>query len=136
MDKEYSVYYIVNSWNNKLYIGMTKNFEARKKQHFSQTYRKKDRKKILYRAMSSFEEKYFRMEKIFWDLTKEEAFFIEAYLINELPTYTPYGYNKQKENYKLQNEGKIKIQNTDLFRKLQEKKKILKKDYCDNLWDW
>jgi hypothetical protein len=119
MDKSYIVYYIRNKWNQKVYIGVTNNYERRIKEHFDPAYRKRDKKKILYKAMSVFEKESFEYGVIFNHLLKDEAKFAESFLINTLPSFAPYGYNKAKEDYHLKNEEKMKKQNFTVYHKLQ-----------------
>lgn len=120
--KTYTVYYIQNKWNQKVYIGITNDFEARKSQHFNPNYRQKDKKKILYKAMAVFNEDFFSMEKIIFGLSKEEALIIESYLINTLPTYSPFGYNKDKAEYRMKPESlkKITQKNLDIIVKFMK----------------
>lgn len=135
-NKNYNVYYIVNSWNNKLYIGITNNFKSRKNQHFSKSYRKKDSKKVLYRAMNNFEESFFTMYLLMSKLTKEEALFAETFLINMLPSYVPYGYNKATDKFRLKNEKIISEAKPDFFKEIVLKKEELKDLYCENSFPW
>lgn len=118
MKREYCVYEIVNSWNDKRYIGLTVNFSTRKAQHFSAVYRKQEPKKTLYKAMKVFGQEKFTMSVLLDKLTKDEAMFAESYLINKIPTFSPHGYNKAKEIYQLKKEERIEDSNPKLIAKL------------------
>jgi hypothetical protein len=89
------------------------------KEHFDPAYRKRDKKKILYKSMNIFEETSFEHGIIFSNLFKDEARFGESYIINKLPSYAPHGYNKAKEDYHLKNEAKMKKQNPNFFHRLE-----------------
>ena len=56
------IYKITNIINQKIYIGQTKNFERRKREHYNQGYNRVN--KVLYSAMEKYGNNNFIMEKI------------------------------------------------------------------------
>jgi hypothetical protein len=80
--------------------------------------------------MAVFDESFFSMEKIISGLSKEESLVIESYLINTLPTYSPFGYNKDRAEYRMRPEALKKITQKNLnlivkFMKALPKSNIL-----------
>jgi hypothetical protein len=64
--------------------------------------------------MAVFDESFFSMEKIISGLSKEESLVIESYLINTLPTYSPFGYNKDRAEHRMKPEALKKITQKNL----------------------
>lgn len=86
------IYKIQNMINNKLYIGKTNNFKARKQAHFNINNLKKEPNKVLYIAMHKYGFENFKMEIIeecddnIWEIR-------EQYWIDKLNSLVPFGYN-------------------------------------------
>lgn len=124
MDKEnYCIYRIVNLSNNTTYYGMTNDFERRKKEHYSKSYRAGERKKKLYKAMNTVDkysdqdvESIFIIEKLIDGLSKKEAMYAEAFLINHSQSH----YNRKREKHFLHWKQEIKKSNPKLIKELQE----------------
>lgn len=57
----YCTYVIINLKNNKMYVGYTKNFKLRQKQHFTQKFWRSEPNKILYKAMKKHKIENFLM---------------------------------------------------------------------------
>jgi len=105
--KHYSVYKIYNTSNKKTYYGMTGDYEKRKNQHFDPLYWYKNKDKKLYKSMYYYYKKNnnisnFIISEIFCSLSKKEALYAEAFLINNLESY--YNVNREKDNLLLENE--------------------------------
>jgi predicted GIY-YIG superfamily endonuclease len=82
----YYIYYIQNNLNNKFYIGYTKNFEARIKQHkIASTY--------IGNTIRKYNLENFTFQKICKLNSKKEVCEIEIFLIQEFKTFFPFGYN-------------------------------------------
>lgn len=105
--RKHSVYVVWNKKNNKKYIGMTNSFKRRKSEHFDEKYRKKHKDKFLYIEMKKDGIRNYKMKPLQNSLTKNEALYMEASLINKIPTYNNFGYNVAKELKNL----KLKIKN-------------------------
>ena len=56
------IYKITNIINQKIYIGQTKDFERRKREHYNHGYNRVN--KVLYSAMEKYGNNNFIMEKI------------------------------------------------------------------------
>jgi hypothetical protein len=82
--------------------------------------------------MENFGEEYFTMHLLMSNLTKDQAFFSESFLINMLPSYIPYGYNKATEKYRLNRQKEFSSANIEFFKELVNKKDALKTLYCEN----
>jgi len=94
----YSVYVIHNDLNQKIYIGMTSDFERRKSEHFDKLYRATQPYKQLYLVMNKMGEEHFQMTEILSGLRKSEAMYAESALIRDWRTYNKgRGYNVNKE---------------------------------------
>ena len=115
----YTIYQIKNTVNGYSYIGMTNDFERRKSEHFDLMYRYIHKDKKLYKSMNYFREEDFLMTPIVKNLTKEEALFTEAYIINNADSkYSYYNVNREKENLRLYH--KVRQQNPKLLVELRE----------------
>ncbi len=114
----YSVYFIKNSFNRRVYVGMTNNFERRKSEHFNPEYRAKENK-ILYKFMSEMGQDNFQMIELFSGLSKQYACYAEARLIKNWSTIYPYGYNVNEELDNRQLGLNISKYNRDFFEKVK-----------------
>lgn len=124
------IYKITNNINQKIYIGQTKNFERRKREHYNHGYNKVN--KILYSAMKKYGNDNFTMEKI-EEVEDEDANQREQYWIKYYnSTNQKKGYNinladvSSLENHKLTQKEAISLiedlKNTHLtYEKLAQK---------------
>jgi group I intron endonuclease len=89
--KRFNVYVLENKYNNKLYVGQTiQNVKDRWSNH------KKDSKRldyVLYRAIRKYGIESFHIKSQMAVNSKEEMNELETFLISELNTFTPNGYN-------------------------------------------
>ena len=69
------VYKITNKINNKLYIGITKDFTERIKYHKQRAFQEKHKEydKVLYRAFRKYGLENFEFEILEENLTEDEA---------------------------------------------------------------
>ena len=87
------IYKIINSINNKIYVGQTsKSSEYRFKKHVKDAL-KSDRPYAIHSAMRKYGAEKFSIEMIQECSTFEEANTLEAYYIEQLNSLCPNGYN-------------------------------------------
>lgn len=91
-DKEYCIYVIKNSINDKMYVGRTCNAEGRWRQHRSPCTHKRCPEQPLYIDMDTYGRDNFWYEIIESGLTYDEAKDKEIYWTNKLDTQNT-GYN-------------------------------------------
>ena len=82
----YYVYCISNNDDGKMYIGYTKQFERRIKDHCKS-------EKVIGRAIRKHGKENFTFQKLLWFDTEAKAKDTERYIISELNTLCPFGYN-------------------------------------------
>lgn len=86
------IYVIENKINQKKYVGKTSNFERRYREHFSDSYQKRDCNKVLYKAMKKHGKENFEMRVL--EVCDEKNWEqCEQKWIIELNTLIPNGYN-------------------------------------------
>jgi len=100
---------------------MTNNFKRRKSEHFDKKYRQKQKDKLLYKEMKKDGIRNYKMKLLKDKLTRSEAFFIEASLINEIPTYGNYGYNVSRETKNLKKQFKNKEELNNIIKEIKLK---------------
>lgn len=88
----YYIYQIINTINNKSYVGYTKNLAVRKYSH-KENAKKLDQ--ILYKAIRKYGWKAFRWEVVYGSTDKEHILEMETFFIKE---YNSYCGNKQGYN--------------------------------------
>jgi len=82
-----TIYIVINLLNGKMYVGQTiRNFDLRQKEH----HRKGD-SILLYRAIKKYGQKNFKW--ISYSCIIEDLDWHETFLIKELETLAPNGYN-------------------------------------------
>lgn len=84
-----AVYKIVNTNNNKLYIGISNNPEARWLEHLHCAKRKRNK---LYNAMRKYGAGTFKMEVLHWCNDRDRAYELEQFVVEIAETRT-HGYN-------------------------------------------
>jgi group I intron endonuclease len=82
----YYIYCISNNDDGKMYIGYTKDFEKRKKEHCRSKY-------YIGCAIRKYGKENFTFQKLLWFATEKEAKDTEMGMIRELHTLCPLGYN-------------------------------------------
>lgn len=88
------IYKITNLTNGKIYIGCTSNFKNRVQYHKTKYNGKKEYLKPLYVAMREYGIENFEFTLLKSGLDKDEAYRVEAEMINELQTLVnENGYN-------------------------------------------
>ncbi len=88
-DKAACVYSVTNKVNGKMYIGVTVNFERRKRSHLKHNIRTRS---MLKNAIAKHGEENFVFE-ILCVGTKDYCYLAEPRFISEYNTRTPHGYN-------------------------------------------
>lgn len=113
------VYKIINSVNQKVYVGVTKQtIEKRLAGHFSCA--RNDGKTHLYSAMRQYGFENFSIHHIEYAETQEDLFLKEQYWIRELNTYC-HGYNETRggagaPDNKISSVTKEKLKNRSIRR--------------------
>ena len=87
------IYIIENSINNKKYIGKTINIKKRMSNHFSKTASKRDKGKVLYKAMKKHGPENFSYRVLEDRLSDSEWPSREVYWIEVYSSMIPNGYN-------------------------------------------
>ena len=85
----YYIYCISNNDDGKMYIGYTKKFEKRILEHCRSNF-------YIGNAIRKHGKENFTFQKLLWFATEQEAKDVEIFLINELNTLCPNGYNQAK----------------------------------------
>jgi group I intron endonuclease len=126
----YYVYCISNNLDGKMYIGYTKRFESRMKTHCKAN-------SVVGRAIRKHGIENFKFEKLCRFTSKEEACNTEIFMISELHTLCPLGYNvaeggsggnmmagadEEKIRKRNENIGKVRLK-----MNIKEKENIYKK---------
>ena len=89
MFNEEFVYIIINLINGKKYVGQTKNFQKRMKEHL--VYFSKNSPYLIHKAIKKYGEENFKCIPIHCPKDKKNEW--ERFLIKEFDTITPKGYN-------------------------------------------
>ena len=84
-----AIYKIVNTVNDKLYIGITDNPDRRWADHIRYSAYKKNK---LYNAVRKYGIASFRMEVLHWCETRDDAYELEQFVVDVAGT-RDYGYN-------------------------------------------
>ena len=84
-----AIYKIANTNNNKLYIGISNNPEARWREHLYYAKRKRNK---LYNAMRKYGAGTFKMEVLHWCGSRDAAYELEQFVVEVAETRT-HGYN-------------------------------------------
>jgi len=115
--KDGTIYITTNLVNGKQYVGQTiRKFEKRKNEHFSP----KDCV-LLYHALKKYDMDDFKW--VSFSCPEEDLDWTEIFLIKELNTLTPNGYNLETGGNK----------NKHHHESTKEKMSIQKKEYWENL---
>jgi group I intron endonuclease len=83
----YYVYCISNNIDDKMYIGYTKRFDDRMREHCKSKY-------YIGNAIRKHGKKNFTFQKLLWFYSEAEAKDAEKLMISELNTLAPIGYNE------------------------------------------
>jgi len=129
---EFVVYKIINNINNKFYIGSTKNFDTRKRDHIYRLKSKTHRNIYLQRAWDKYGEEGFKFEILEENIQKENLLIREQYFLDTLKPYIrKNGYNinpiaGSNLGFKMPKEAveKIRKANTGKKHSEQTRKKI------------
>jgi group I intron endonuclease len=88
------VYKITNIINSKFYIGSTKHFTTRKREHIYTLNKNTHRNSYLQRAWNKYGEKNFKFEILEENIEKENLILREQYYLDQLKPYIKkIGYN-------------------------------------------
>lgn len=91
------IYKITNSKNNKIYIGSTKNFEKRKKQHIYLMKNNKHHSVYLQNFYNKYNDVSFSFKILKIVNSKEDLLKLEQHFIDTYKSYNPkFGFNEAK----------------------------------------
>ena len=137
------VYEIINTITGDFYIGSSVDLERRKQHHFSESYRKHEPNKPLYKDIKQYGENSFLFKPIWLcnpeELKKYEQIAIEKYKpkYNVCAAYTGMSKKEYMKQYRKENTDKIRQQkkqyrkeNTD---KIRQQKKQYRKEHADSI---
>ena len=152
------VYEIINTITGDFYIGSSVDLERRKQHHFSESYRKHEPNKPLYKDIKQYGENSFLFKPIWLcnpeELKKYEQIAIEKYKpkYNVCAAYTGMSKKEYMKQYRKENTDKIRQQkkqyrkeNTDKIRqqkkqyrkentdKIRQQKKQYRKEHADSI---
>lgn len=113
MKNKGGIYMILNTYNNKCYIGSTNNFNRRKNEHFNALRNNKHHSQHLQKSFNKYGEDKFVfiiLEKV----TKEELTNREIFWVNFKKSLdSKYGYNigipQKNDLLEIRNETKLKL---------------------------
>lgn len=124
------IYYIANKNNGKMYIGKSKNIEARIKRHFA----KNNKPNSLYRDIEILGNNCFA-----WGVIEEccvdKLDDLEVFYINSYESHI-YGYNIINTKYAMQCEySRVKIKKwSNTIEQKKERSARMRRKWCDEEW--
>ena len=134
MKNKSGIYMILNTYNNKCYIGSTKNFYTRKQKHFRLLVLNKHHSNHLQKAYNKYGKDKFTFI-ILEECEIEKLLEKEVFWINLKNSLDPrYGYNvaipKRNENLKLREDTILKLK-INSYKQLYSDKRISLEEFLE-----